>query len=486
MPSSYDGSVAASRRLTDEESKELRLTIFPYFLAAGSDNNEMATEDISDFVEYALTMISNMKSVDYVIEELLGMEMDFFTPQVAEEIGDAMAKFIQALEGRGEGGEGNEKANKEDERGNIASQKTVEKRGNALTMSGALGASREGGRTKNNIDKSRGGETKDRRERNSRDKGRGPGDRGGRGGGRPHGNREGGRGGGRNHVDREGGKHGNRDGGRREDKGGRTILGDAFDRLSRGGRSQDRPDHRRENRVGREGPHGRAGGRGGRDFGRARGLPDHGDRISGNRRVRSDYEDEEFMAVDGGRAGGGRGGRGGRGRAGPEGPNKRTRHDEGHSDEAYHEEAGYRYDERHGHNGGGHSYPPPTAGGRGRGRGRDFAGRGRGHGGGGRSEHGEEKPNNGGAAGDDANANAVDLDDAANHPSPMVQASYFGGRGGYGYSYGGKGHLSGRGRGRGRTFPGRAHVVSMIQSKTWVRKKEDGSGENQSAGDAEG
>ncbi|KAL3908992.1 MAG: hypothetical protein SGARI_002814 [Bacillariaceae sp.] len=57
----------------------------------------------------------------------------------------------------------------------------------------------------------------------------------------------------------------------------------------------------------------------------------------------------------------------------------------------------------------------------------------------------------------------------------MVQASYSGGRGGYGYSSGGRGRFGG-GRGRGR-FAGRAHVVNMIQSKTWVRKKDDGGGD---------
>jgi len=61
--------------------------------------------------------------------------------------------------------------------------------------------------------------------------------------------------------------------------------------------------------------------------------------------------------------------------------------------------------------------------------------------------------------------------DAINHPSPLVQASYSGSGG----RYGGRGRFGrGRGRGRGRTHPGRAHVVGMIQAKTWVRKKDDG------------
>lgn len=111
MSSSYDGSLAMSRKLTEDESKDLRVTLLPYFHASSSRN--LAPEDISDLVEYGATMITNMKSVDYAIQELLGMDLDFFTPEVADKIGAAMADFIQKLSGGDEAsGEGEEDADK--------------------------------------------------------------------------------------------------------------------------------------------------------------------------------------------------------------------------------------------------------------------------------------------------------------------------------------------------------------------------------------
>ena len=89
--SSYDGSVSLSRKLTDEETKELRITLLPYFHTAGIA--ELGPEDVTDFLDYAFAMISNSKPVDFVVEELKGMEMDFCPPEVADKVGQAMAEF---------------------------------------------------------------------------------------------------------------------------------------------------------------------------------------------------------------------------------------------------------------------------------------------------------------------------------------------------------------------------------------------------------
>lgn len=116
MPSSssYDGSLELPRKLTDEEQRELRILLLPYFHASssgggGQGDDDLGPEDISDFLDYAFAMISNQKSVDYVMEELQGMEMDFCSPAVAEKVGKALADFLKAIrdaEGGGDGGGG--------------------------------------------------------------------------------------------------------------------------------------------------------------------------------------------------------------------------------------------------------------------------------------------------------------------------------------------------------------------------------------------
>jgi hypothetical protein len=90
--------VSLPRKLTDEESKELRILLLPYFHASNTSvSDDLGPEDISDFLDYAFAMISNHKSVDYVIQELLGMEMDFCSQPVAEKVGKEMARFLKSL-----------------------------------------------------------------------------------------------------------------------------------------------------------------------------------------------------------------------------------------------------------------------------------------------------------------------------------------------------------------------------------------------------
>jgi hypothetical protein len=345
-------------------------------------------------------------------------------------------------------------------------------------MSGALEASREGGRAKIDHSKKKGDEKKESKGRNG-DKDRGRGVRGG------------GRGGGRN------GDRGGRGGGRHGDRGGRSIQRDAFDRLTRGGPSRDGFDRRRDDNIIRRsdrdshaGRPGRSGGRGrsrdGRDASHGRASPGRGDRMSGNRRGRNEDDYDDFMPVEDRRPGRERGGRGGRGRMAPDGPHKIPRYDDGYGDDNnYSHDSGYSYDD--GYNGAGYPFPSRRSGrGEGeRGRGRELPGGGRGRGRNGRGGRGEETTG-GGAPSDGATLFEQRIEsgdmpsDAANHPSPIVQSSYLGGHGAFGYSYGGRGRFGGRARVHGRTFPGRAEVVNMIQSKTWVRKKADGDGGGQS------
>ena len=94
----YDGSVSLDRKLTEEETRELRIILLPYF-HSGSGGTEV--DDITDFLDYTFAMISNQKSVEYVIKELLGMEMEFCPEDVAHKVGKEISNFIIKLNNGG-------------------------------------------------------------------------------------------------------------------------------------------------------------------------------------------------------------------------------------------------------------------------------------------------------------------------------------------------------------------------------------------------
>jgi histidinol phosphatase-like PHP family hydrolase len=111
---SYNGSVFVSRRLTEAEVRELRITLLPYFHVSGG----LGAEDIADFLDYTFAMVSNAKTVDYVLQELIGMEMDFCNEQVAKKVGKELAAFIIKITSTsttGGGEEGEETSNPQDD-----------------------------------------------------------------------------------------------------------------------------------------------------------------------------------------------------------------------------------------------------------------------------------------------------------------------------------------------------------------------------------
>ncbi len=95
--SSYDATVALDRKLTPEETRELKISLMPYFHATG--DNEASPEDINDLLDYAFAMVNNQKSVEYVIQELVGMEMEFCNAAVAEKVGGELSSFLKKVKG---------------------------------------------------------------------------------------------------------------------------------------------------------------------------------------------------------------------------------------------------------------------------------------------------------------------------------------------------------------------------------------------------
>ena len=100
LTASYDASVALDRKLTTEESRELKILLMPYFHATGE--TDASPEDINDLIDYAFAMVNNQKSVEYVIKELVGMEMEFCNSTIAEKVGGALSEYLQkVLKGEG-------------------------------------------------------------------------------------------------------------------------------------------------------------------------------------------------------------------------------------------------------------------------------------------------------------------------------------------------------------------------------------------------
>jgi hypothetical protein len=104
----YDGTVSISHKLSEEEIRELRIILLPYFHVVGG----VGIEDITDFLDYTFAMISNQKSVDYVINELIGMEMDFCGQEIARKVGKEISTFISKINKSRGVGENNTTVNK--------------------------------------------------------------------------------------------------------------------------------------------------------------------------------------------------------------------------------------------------------------------------------------------------------------------------------------------------------------------------------------
>ena len=96
--SSYDATVALDRKLTGEEMNELKNIMMPCFHTTSTNTTE---EDIVDLIDYAIAMINNQKSIEFTTTELIGMEMEFCTAAIADQVGHALSEFVQKIVGGG-------------------------------------------------------------------------------------------------------------------------------------------------------------------------------------------------------------------------------------------------------------------------------------------------------------------------------------------------------------------------------------------------
>lgn len=98
--SSYDATVVLDRKLTVEEKDELKSIMLPYFQTT-STNTTTEDDDIVDLIDYAIAMINNQKSIEFTTTELIGMEMEFCTSAIADQVGNALSEFVQKIVGGG-------------------------------------------------------------------------------------------------------------------------------------------------------------------------------------------------------------------------------------------------------------------------------------------------------------------------------------------------------------------------------------------------
>jgi hypothetical protein len=90
--------------------------MLPYFHATPTNT----TEDIGDLIDYALAMVNNQKSIEYITTELIGMEMEFCTSAVADKVGNALSELVQKILGGGGGGGGSDVAAAAPAKGEVA------------------------------------------------------------------------------------------------------------------------------------------------------------------------------------------------------------------------------------------------------------------------------------------------------------------------------------------------------------------------------
>jgi hypothetical protein len=106
------GDLSLSRKLTDEEGKEVRLRILPFLVQAnagggeggGDDDdgddamaNDTSEEDMNDFIDYIVAMLNNAKTVSQCVDEMTEMDMPFCPQPTAQRIGEELASLVQQI-----------------------------------------------------------------------------------------------------------------------------------------------------------------------------------------------------------------------------------------------------------------------------------------------------------------------------------------------------------------------------------------------------
>ena len=127
------------RKLTEAEATQLQEALRDILVGKTDD-----ADFTKDTIEYCLSMVSNQKSIHHVVEELTGMELDFLNQKTMEALAGAIHSLLTSLGATAPTAKSDDSAPEESaQKAKLTSLKSSKQ--NALTMSGALGASRERG-----------------------------------------------------------------------------------------------------------------------------------------------------------------------------------------------------------------------------------------------------------------------------------------------------------------------------------------------------
>ena len=99
--SNFD-TIQCARKLNEAEMTQLRTILLNELTSSSTSNPEQSQEEdenISVFLDFVLAMIGNGKTVQYIVDELVEMEMEECNAEKAKSVGNLVAKFIQEIEG---------------------------------------------------------------------------------------------------------------------------------------------------------------------------------------------------------------------------------------------------------------------------------------------------------------------------------------------------------------------------------------------------
>ena len=91
-------SLHCTRKLTESELGQLRAALTHELLKSSTLPQSEQDENIADLLDFVLAMVGNAKSAQYIVDELVSMEMEECNAEKAKNVGTIIANFIQEME----------------------------------------------------------------------------------------------------------------------------------------------------------------------------------------------------------------------------------------------------------------------------------------------------------------------------------------------------------------------------------------------------
>ena len=93
-------TITPRHKLTASQTSTLRTALLRRALNYDPTNSTPSQQDdATDLLDYALAMLGNGKSVGFVVEEMVGMELEVCDDAAGERIALELGRFIRGLDG---------------------------------------------------------------------------------------------------------------------------------------------------------------------------------------------------------------------------------------------------------------------------------------------------------------------------------------------------------------------------------------------------